>query len=245
MRRIFAPKACSSPSCSSALYPHARVLHIDASEALAMPGVKGMITMDDLPAPADSVTDLGAVIKADPRGERGLAMEPVFQGEPILALAAVDEVTAADAIEKIKINYEPLPYVVDPFVSSAARRPQRAHRRQHLDAQAGSRHRRPARNRARRRRSTSPRLSGPKRISRITPKAKCPWASRPTNGTTAIGKRASRTRRSFSMKPSHAEHQPSVPRDAHGHGVLAGRQAVHARRQPKHCRRQFRPSPAG
>ena len=54
-------------------YPHARITHIDASEALAMPGVKGMITMDDLPAPADSVTDLGAVIKADPRGERGLA----------------------------------------------------------------------------------------------------------------------------------------------------------------------------
>jgi CO/xanthine dehydrogenase Mo-binding subunit len=36
-------------------YPHARVLHIDAAEALAMPGVRGMITMDDLPAPADSV----------------------------------------------------------------------------------------------------------------------------------------------------------------------------------------------
>jgi CO/xanthine dehydrogenase Mo-binding subunit len=98
-------------------YPHAKVLNIDASEALAMPGVKGMITMDDLPAPADSVTDLGAVIKADPRGERGLAMEPVFQGEPILAVAAVDELTAAEAIEKIKITYQPLPYVVDPFVS--------------------------------------------------------------------------------------------------------------------------------
>ena len=98
-------------------YPHARVLHIDASEALAMPGVKGMITMDDLPAPADSVTDLGAVIKADKHTERGLAMEPVYQGEPILALAAVDELTAANAIEKIKISYEPLPFVVDPFVS--------------------------------------------------------------------------------------------------------------------------------
>src|SRR5271156_18913 len=96
-------------------YPHARILHIDATEALAMPGVKGMITMDDLPAPADSVTDLGVVIKADPRGERGLAMEPVYQGEPILAVAAVDEVTAADAIEKIKITYEPLPFVVDPL----------------------------------------------------------------------------------------------------------------------------------
>jgi CO/xanthine dehydrogenase Mo-binding subunit len=98
-------------------YPHARVKRIDAAEALAMPGVKGMITMDDLPAPADSYTDLGAVIKADPRGERGLAMEPVYQGEPILALAAVDELTAANAIEKIKVTYEQLPHVVDPFVS--------------------------------------------------------------------------------------------------------------------------------
>jgi CO/xanthine dehydrogenase Mo-binding subunit len=44
-------------------------------------------------------------------------MEPVYQGEPILAVAAVDEVTAADAIEKINVTYEPLPFVVDPFVS--------------------------------------------------------------------------------------------------------------------------------
>ena len=98
-------------------YPHARILHIDAREALAMPGVKGMITQDDLPAPADSYTDLGALIKADPRGERGLAIEPVYQGEPILALAAVDELTAANAIEKIRVTYEQLPHVVDPFVS--------------------------------------------------------------------------------------------------------------------------------
>jgi xanthine dehydrogenase molybdenum-binding subunit len=98
-------------------YPHARVKHIDASEALKMPGVRGMITMDDLPAPADSYTDLGALIKANLRGERGLAMEPIYQGEPILALAAVDELTAADAIEKIKVTYEPLPFVLDPFDS--------------------------------------------------------------------------------------------------------------------------------
>src|SRR5580658_9908088 len=96
-------------------YPHARVLHIDASEALAMPGVKAMITMDDLPAPADAVTDLGVVIKASKWGERGLAMEPVYQGEPILAIAAVDELTAAEAIEKINIDFEPLPFVTDPL----------------------------------------------------------------------------------------------------------------------------------
>ncbi len=37
-------------------------------------------------------------------GERGLTMEPLYQGEPILAVAAVDELTAAEAIEKIKLN---------------------------------------------------------------------------------------------------------------------------------------------
>ena len=40
--------------------PHARVKHLDLSKALAMPGVKAILTADDLPAPADSVTDLGA-----------------------------------------------------------------------------------------------------------------------------------------------------------------------------------------
>jgi xanthine dehydrogenase molybdenum-binding subunit len=80
--------------------PHARVKRIDAREALAMPGVRAILTADDLPTPADSLTDNGTVIKASKWSERGLTMEPVYQGEPILAVAAVDEVTAADAIEK-------------------------------------------------------------------------------------------------------------------------------------------------
>ncbi len=95
--------------------PHARVKRIDASQALAMPGVKAILTADDLPAPADSITDLGVVIKANKKGERGLTMEPLYQGEPILALAAVDELTAADAIERIQVELEPLPFVIDPL----------------------------------------------------------------------------------------------------------------------------------
>jgi xanthine dehydrogenase molybdenum-binding subunit len=97
--------------------PHARVRSIDARAALAMPGVKAILTMDELPPPADSINDNGAVILANPRGYRALTMEPLFQGQPILAVAAVDELTAADAIEKIKIDLEPLPFVVDPLVS--------------------------------------------------------------------------------------------------------------------------------
>jgi xanthine dehydrogenase molybdenum-binding subunit len=95
--------------------PHARVKRIHTNAALAMPGVKGILTADDLPAPADTLTDNGTVIKASKWGERGLTNEPVYQGEPILAVAAVDELTAAEAIEKIELDLEPLPFVTDPL----------------------------------------------------------------------------------------------------------------------------------
>lgn len=83
--------------------PHARVRGIDARAALAMPGVKGILTAADVP-------DLDGA-------EKALTKEPLYQGEPILAVAAVDEVTAADAIEKIEVDLEPLPFVVDPLES--------------------------------------------------------------------------------------------------------------------------------
>ena len=82
--------------------PHCRVRGIDASAALAMPGVKGILTADDLP-------DLGANV------ERALTNEPFYAGEPILAVAAVDEATAAEAVEAINVDLEPLPFVVDPL----------------------------------------------------------------------------------------------------------------------------------
>jgi xanthine dehydrogenase molybdenum-binding subunit len=97
--------------------PHARVRGIDARAALAMPGVKAILTADELPAPANSINDNGTVILANPRGYQALTNEPLFQGQPILAVAAVDELTAAEAIEKIKIDLEPLPFVVDPLAS--------------------------------------------------------------------------------------------------------------------------------
>src|SRR5215469_7034093 len=97
--------------------PHGRVKHLDVSKALAMPGVKAILTQDDLPAPADSVNDLGIVIKANMQGEKALTMEPLYQGEPVLAVAAVDEYAAAEAIERIDIQFEHLPFAVDPLDS--------------------------------------------------------------------------------------------------------------------------------
>src|SRR5215210_1076886 len=107
---LFAKLLCSP-------MPHARVKHLDLSAALAMPGVKAILTADDLPAPADIVTDLGQTIKANPKGEKALTNEPLYFGEPILAVAAVDEETAAEAIEAIQIEFEALPFAVDPLVS--------------------------------------------------------------------------------------------------------------------------------
>ena len=79
--------------------PHARVRSIDTSAALAMPGVKAILTAEDLP-------DLNGA-------ERGLTNEPLYAGEPILAVAAVDELTAAEAVEAIQVDLEPLPFVTN------------------------------------------------------------------------------------------------------------------------------------
>ena len=83
--------------------PHARVRGMNLTAALALPGVKAILTADDLP-------DLKGA-------ERALTNEPLYQGEPILAVAAVDELTAAEAIERIDLDLEPLPFVVDPVDS--------------------------------------------------------------------------------------------------------------------------------
>jgi len=97
--------------------PHARVKRLDTRAALALPGVRAILTADELPPPADLVTDIGEVIKASPFAERALTMEPLYQGDPVLAVAAVDEATAVAALEAIDIDFEPLPFVIDPLDS--------------------------------------------------------------------------------------------------------------------------------
>ena len=83
--------------------PHCRVLRIDASAALAMDGVLGMLTADEVPQ--------------SEFGEQCLTNEPLYEGEAVLAIAAVDETTAADAIERVRVDFEPLPFVLSPLDS--------------------------------------------------------------------------------------------------------------------------------
>src|SRR5256886_14555542 len=84
-------------------FPHARVRSIDTSAALAMPGVKAILTADDVPGPKDQENDAGQTIKANPKSEKGLTNEPLYQGEPVLAVAAVDVRTAVEAISRIAV----------------------------------------------------------------------------------------------------------------------------------------------
>jgi len=93
--------------------PHCRVRRIDARAALSMPGVRAILTADDLPAPR---REAGA--PAGPLApEAALTKEPVYKGEPILAVAAVDEHVAAEAVDRIELDLEPLPFLVDPLDS--------------------------------------------------------------------------------------------------------------------------------
>jgi len=85
--------------------PHAKIRSIDPSDALKMPGVLGILTADDVP---QFPPPQRPILQKD---------EVFFIGDAILALAAVDETTAADALEKIKIEFQQLPHVLDPLDS--------------------------------------------------------------------------------------------------------------------------------
>lgn len=86
-------------------HPHARILSIDTTSAEAVPGVYAVVTGKDV-AP----TRIGRFI----RDRHALAREKVlYVGEPVAAVAAIDEETAERAIQLIDALYEPLPAVFD------------------------------------------------------------------------------------------------------------------------------------
>ncbi len=83
-------------------YPHARIQAIDASRALALPGVLAVITGKDLP-------ERFGILPWTP-DEHALAPDTArFVGDAVAAVAACDERTAARACELVSVKYEPLP----------------------------------------------------------------------------------------------------------------------------------------
>lgn len=83
-------------------HPHARIKRLDLTPALRLPGVVAVITGKDLP--------ISYGIMPSGQDEYGLVQEKVrFVGDPIAAVAAVDEETAQAACELIEVEYDPLP----------------------------------------------------------------------------------------------------------------------------------------
>ena len=88
-------------------YPHARVLSIDTSQALKIPGVEAVLTAKDIPG---SKT-FGIVLK----NQQILAEDRVrFLGDGVALVAAASKEIAERAIALITVDYEPLPVVSDP-----------------------------------------------------------------------------------------------------------------------------------
>ena len=86
---------------------HARILSIDTSEAEAMEGVQAVLTGRDLP--------VSFGILPVSQDEHALSIDRVrFVGDPVVAVAAVDEDTAFRAIQRIQVETEEIPAVYDP-----------------------------------------------------------------------------------------------------------------------------------
>lgn len=83
-------------------YPHARIARIDTSRAQLLSGVRAVLT--HLNAPALRWKDGQLLLDAVAR----------YEGYEVAAVAADDEQTAEDAVDLISIEYEELPFVLDP-----------------------------------------------------------------------------------------------------------------------------------
>ena len=204
--------------------PHARVTRLDTSAALAMPGVKAILTVDDLPRRGRR-RELGENVRRErDQTERGLTMEPMYEGEPILAVAAVDELTAAEAIEKIVIEFEPLPFAVDPIASLRPGSAERARHGQRLGASADARRPPPPRRSA----AAGARAGAAARLPPRRPAAR---------GTCSRSRRRRRPPAQPRLQPPRPPRLPARPQGRRPQGRGAGRgaawRAPAVRRVPK------------
>ncbi|MEM4482297.1 MAG: xanthine dehydrogenase family protein molybdopterin-binding subunit, partial [Desulfurococcaceae archaeon] len=87
--------------------PHARIISIDPSKALSIPGVVGVFTSHDIPGS----NQVGYAIQDQPLiAERKVR----YAGEVVALVAAVDYDKSIMASEEVNLQYEPLPYILDP-----------------------------------------------------------------------------------------------------------------------------------
>jgi xanthine dehydrogenase molybdenum-binding subunit len=101
-------------------HPHARIRRIDTSKAQALPGVKAIVTHENCSFVWGAGSVSGGVqynddIKKITKHRRYAFNNPVrFVGEPVAAVAAVNRHVAEEAIRLISVDYETLPFVLDP-----------------------------------------------------------------------------------------------------------------------------------
>ena len=101
-------------------HPHARVRRIDTSRAAALPGVKAVITHDTAPVWWGAGSIAGGAqynddIKKITTQRRYIFNNPVrFVGDAVAAVAAIDRHVAEEALDLIAVDYEVLPFVIDP-----------------------------------------------------------------------------------------------------------------------------------
>jgi 4-hydroxybenzoyl-CoA reductase subunit alpha len=95
-------------------HPHARIKRVDVSRAAALPGVLATLVGSELPIPFG--------ILPVSQDEHALAIDKVrFVGDPVAAVAALDEETAEDALKLIEVDYEVLPALMS--IDEALARP--------------------------------------------------------------------------------------------------------------------------
>ena len=92
-------------------HAHAKILNIDTSKAKKLPGVKAVITGKDTLGVKYGIWRL----RPETMDEQGLATDKVrYIGDEVAAVAAIDEDTAEEALEHIKVDYEPLQGLFNP-----------------------------------------------------------------------------------------------------------------------------------
>src|SRR6202521_587149 len=100
-------------------HPHARIRMIDISKALALPGVKTILTHENCQVVWGAGGIAGGLqynddIKKITKQRRYVFNNPVrFVGEPVAAVAALDRHIAEEALRLITVDYETLPFVLD------------------------------------------------------------------------------------------------------------------------------------
>ena len=89
-------------------HAHARIKRIDAASALALDGVKAVLTSSDLPDHANGDQGLRDALENVMARSKAL-----YDGHPVAAVAAVSPAIARQALKMIKVDYEVLPHVTD------------------------------------------------------------------------------------------------------------------------------------